>query len=320
MHIRLSSLLLVFALALFGGPASADTARVWLVVSKEHGVYKQAADTITSAFESGEKAYKLRISVLTLNEFANRTEGNDYLEEYPDLFVTVGTKAARRLAEFKHSSPVLHTLIPRAVFNEITKQNIEPQDRKRHTALFLDQPISRQLDLIHAALPTSRRIAVILGPTSQSQDNELRQTARNKVLTVDAAYIESVEQLLPALNRLLEENNVLLSVADPVVFNSNTIHHLLLTTYRQGVPVVGLSKAYTKAGALIAVYSTPEQIGKQASEMVLEMHKSNFQAVSMPQYPKYYSVSINQRVADSLGLHLETETAILRKLQASQGK
>jgi hypothetical protein len=46
-----------------------------------------------------------------------------------------------------------------------------------------------------------------------------------------------------------------------VVFNSQTAGSILTAAYRRQVPLTGFSPAYVKAGALLALYSTPAQVG-----------------------------------------------------------
>jgi ABC-type uncharacterized transport system substrate-binding protein len=208
---------------------------------------------------------------------------------------------------------VLHTLLPRHTYNEITRTATPAPRRGATSAIYLDQPLARQLELIRQALPVHRRLAAVLGPTSLDQLNELRTQAKNKGFELDIEKITEAEQLQPALHRLLDDHDVLLSLADSLVFNSGTIHHLLLTSYRYRVPVVGLSRSYVEAGALLAVYSSPEQIGRQAAEIVLGLSGAPL-ALPAPQYPKYFSVAVNSRVAGSLGLRLPEEAELERRL------
>jgi ABC-type uncharacterized transport system substrate-binding protein len=235
----------------------------------------------------------------------------------PLVVVSVGVEAARRVAQSNPSAPILHTLVPRATIAEILQRtrNGKPAGT-RDSAIYLDQPLGRRLDLIRAALPRHRRLAVLLGPTSQFLTGELRTAAAERGFQVALTALSKREQLLPALEDLLDDNDVLLSVADPLVYNSETIHHVLLTTYRYRVPVLGLSKAYVDAGALLAVYSTPEQIGQQVAQVLAALTRAGGHVLPAPAYPRQFQVSINRRVAASLDLTLDSETALQRKLEA----
>jgi ABC-type uncharacterized transport system substrate-binding protein len=227
------------------------------------------------------------------------------------LIVTVGTMAARAVKTAGPRTPILHTVIPRQVYGQLARTGT------RDSAIYLDQPFRLQLDLIRLALPRRDRLGVVLGPTSGALRDELRAAAKAKGFLLDIEQIESSQGLLSAINNVLEDNDVLLSVADPEVFNNHTIHHLLLSTYRHGVPVLGLSRAYVEAGALLAVYTTPEQIGTHIADVLLKLASTGQWTLPAPQPPRYFSVAVNRRVASALNLKLPDEAELLRKLQAT---
>lgn len=226
------------------------------------------------------------------------------------LIVTVGTPAARTVNKANPPVPVLYTLLPRQTYQQLTRA--APRD----SAIYLDQPLGRQLDLARAALPRATRVGVLSGPTTAGLLVELRTSAQSRGLQIVARDIGRADELLGALVRVLEESDVLLSLADPLVFNNHTTHHLLLTTYRHGVPVLGLSRSYVEAGALLAVYSTPEHIGRQIADVLLKLGFTGAPALPSAQPPRFFSVSVNRRVAAALGLTLPDEAELLRRLRA----
>lgn len=286
-------------------PAAAD---VLVILSKAEGAYVQVVDGLRAALaKRNGNAPPLIVTTVTDTNWRELARSGS--ARFP-LIVSVGTQAAREIAALDPPSLVLHTLVPRLAYQELAHAGVG-----NASAIFIDQPLARQLELIREALPDRRRVAVVLGPSSANQRQELRQQARQRGLQLETEQIGNADELLPALGRLLPDADVLLSVADPLIFNSNTIHHLLLTTYREQVPVIGLSRAYVEAGALVAVYSSPEQIGRQAGEVILAWPGGRAPLPS-PQYPRYFAVAVNARVAASLGLSIDDESSLLRRLQA----
>ena len=67
------------------------------------------------------------------------------------------------------------------------------------------------------------------------------------------------------------------------------------------------------AGAVAAVYSNAEDITKQAVH-ILERIIFDDAPLSVREYPKYYRISINKRVASSLGYRDLSENALHAKL------
>ncbi len=184
---------------------------------------------------------------------------------------------------------------------------------RRISAIYLDQPLFRQLDLIRQALPKSSRLGIVLGPESARDAERLQilSEARGLTLTVERAQRDTA--LYPALQRALADTDVLLALPDPYVSNPETAQNVLLTSFRQRVPVIGFSAAYVRAGALAAVFSSPAQIGTEAGEIARQVYRG--QVLGAAKYPRYFSVTINRQVANSLNLSLEDETTLRERLQ-----
>ena len=104
---------------------------------------------------------------------------------------------------------------------------------------------------------------------------------------------------------------------DATVYNNRTISNILLTAYHQRSPVVGFSPAYVKAGALLALYSTPAQVGQQAGEAARLGLATG--SLPPPAAPRHFRISTNPYVARSLGIQLEDPAVLHERLERSEG-
>lgn len=304
----LQLILVVLAWQAFGACLAADR-NVLVLLARDQAEYQEVAASLRQTL--AQAGQSIQVDVVTLTEGARRlSEG----AEAPDMIVTVGTQAAKLTALQHASMPILHTLLPRQAYLDLARGRSQDRTR-RHTAIYIDQPLRRQLNLVGFALPEHTRVAVILGPTTAPLENELVTAARDRDLDLQVRHLSAPTELIPLLNKVLEESDVLLSLPDPMVFNSGTLHHLLIATYHRRVPVVGFSRAFVEAGALLAVYSTPAQTGRQAAEIVQQTLRKPARTLPPPQYPKYFAVAVNRRVAASLGLDIPDEQALLNRLQ-----
>ncbi|MBU0592498.1 MAG: hypothetical protein KKH74_02050 [Gammaproteobacteria bacterium] len=282
----------------------AAPANIAIVLSDESAPYQDTASSLRVTLgQIGPQA--------VVNVHSQSGGKIDFSRENPDLIVAVGVSAAQELAAQNLSIPVLAVLIPRQAFEKIARQ----RDHKLFSAVFLDQPLARQMELIRLALPDRGRVGVVLGPDSLWAQKSLQAAASGAKLGLAVEKISAAEELLPALQRVLAESDVLLAVPEPLVFNKGTVQSLLLTTYRYQEPVIGFSHAYVKAGALASVHTTPEQVGRQAGEVVSRVLVSRPAWLPPPEYPKYFSVSVNYQVARSLGLSVSDEAVLLQKLK-----
>jgi ABC-type uncharacterized transport system substrate-binding protein len=209
-------------------------------------------------------------------------------------------------------------MIPRQSFEKLAPAAASGHN-PRLSALFIDQPLARQLDLVRRALPGKRQVGVILGPTSAALQNELKLRARERALNLNLAEVTDSAGIYAALQTVVHKSDVLLVVPDPVATNADTVYGLLLSSYRAQIPVVGFSEGLAKAGALVSVFSTARQQGDQGAEIAARV-LSGAGALPPPQYPKYFTVRTNPSVARSLGLRMEDEAALAAALAASAAK
>lgn len=283
--------------------------RIWVAMSEGGGAYAEAAAVLRT--ELGADIEIASDAWQTLFDDAQAP---------PDLIVTVGVAALdgtlERLARLEGAwlrTGVLAILLPQAVFNA-RQASVA---RRAFSAVVLDQPLGRQLALIRRALPERLRVGILPGPQTQPLLAGLQKeaAARGMALAV-APPVTAVESIYPALKSVLDDAQVILALPDPVVYNAASLQNLLLTTYRARVPLVAFSAAYVKAGATLALYSTPAQVARRGVEMARGWIAGR--GLPAPQSPREFSVAVNARVAASLGLALDDAAQIAEDLRRQE--
>lgn len=306
---------LALALLPWGATHAAGRAEVALVIDKTHPIYSELLESLERHLAQNPGA-RPAISVIALSATPAPKLFN-VSKKLPDLIVTVGTVAATQVAELDLPTPLLSVLIPKISFEEIKQQKNRGSAQTapaRISAIYLDQPLERQFDLIRLVLPKARHVSVLLGPGTRGYEQELLAIAASRKLQVHIRNVTENENPVTALDRLLDDSDVMLGIVDPLVFNRANAQNILLTTYHHRVPLIGISPGYVKAGALAAVHSTPAEIGQQLAEILESITDKSAARLPAPQYPKYFSVSVNSHVAQSLGIILDDEEALARKL------
>ncbi len=304
-------------------PSSA-TSTVAVVSSGAGEAYEQAAQALEPALtqalrQEGKAAVFVRMNV---QEGAAPFKP---VQPAPQLYIALGVQAcgqlARQNAASLNNAPVLCTLLPRQSF-EYLLRDTGRQVGSDFSALYLNQPLARQLDLIRLALPRARRVGVLLGvaPGTRQVEEQLAELARERGLRLTSARVDIGDPLFPGLKQVLDESDVLLALADPQIYNSHTIQNILLASFRAKVPMQAFSPAYARAGALLALYSTPEQIGTQVAMLArdaLVEQNGKVRGFGPPQHTQLFEVSVNAHVARSLGLQLDADVLAerLRRLE-----
>ena len=299
-----SPFLLLLLLLSLAGTARANEAAVLLVSSEHSTAYLEAAEAASVEL--------VRREVLQLTA----AELPSYRGPAPRLYVALGTEACGQLARMSVMAPVLCTLLPRASFERVLRETGRRAGAS-FSALYLNQPLGRQLDLVKLALPQARRVGVLWGADSVSNEPGLEAAAQARGLRVVGVTVRPEEPVFSGLKKILDESDVLLALADPQIYNSNSIQNILLASFRAQVPLLAFSPAYVRAGALMAVHSTPAQIGQQAG--LLARGVLTGQPLGPPQFPLQFEVSVNEHVARSLGLRLDAVSLAERLRRLERG-
>lgn len=181
------------------------------------------------------------------------------------------------------------------------------------SALFRDQPLSRQLALTRLLL-TDVRSAVMLADGGSPPLATLQAVRAGGL---ELAMVDVRETAWPAsLSRDLRFADVLLAHDDPSLYNQRTARSILLTSYRHGKAVVGPNQAFVQAGSLASVYTSYDQYLRQLSQAVAAFLRNG----SLPpaHYPREFRVAINRQVADSLNVATPSEEEAAQLLLAAE--
>jgi ABC-type uncharacterized transport system substrate-binding protein len=231
------------------------------------------------------------------------------------LIVVAGVRAAESVASIAGQSPVLAVLVPKDWYRKTGRQRLAGNEHRPVSAIYLDQPYERQARLIHLAFPNAKRVGVLVSAAQLAVSEDIGAALRAQGLTLVAEVLEPGQKLIEPLEKVLSMSDLMLAVPDPEVFNRNTAQSVLLTSYRYRDPVLGYSRSLARAGALLALYSSPAQVGRQAAELIVKQMETPSSHLPDPAHPRYFSVAVNQQVARSLGFELAPEAELERRLE-----
>lgn len=236
------------------------------------------------------------------------------------LVVTLGAKALRDAAQRATQSPawaqvpVLAALLPQSAW----RSGLAGLPRGS-SAIWLDQPVDRYVELIRQALPQRRRLGVLLGPTSSSLEPALDRATAARGLTAAKASVDApATDLFPALQGVLQGSDVLLALPDPALYNAESLQNILIATYRQRVPMLSYTAAHARAGATLALHTPLEEV---ASQLVRALRQFSAQGVlPAPEGPQGFSVVVNEQVARSLSLDLRSPAELQAAVRRAEGR
>ncbi len=306
---RLIPCLMVLFSLVFGQGAFA---RPLVVLSDNTASYQTVLETLIK--ESGNNLQSASVS---------------RLEQFPDLltsekreyYVAIGTRATDMLLrQLPADAPgIISTFIPRRSYQTLIEKHKDSPSVKagKITAIYLDQPYSRQLMLARLMMPKANTLGVAFSEASAIDLPLLQGALERTGFALEHIVLEEDRSPIKQLQPLLEDSDIFLTLPDKAVFNRTTAKWILYISYRQRVPLLGFSRKYVKAGAAAGVYSSPEQIGKQTGELIRALPKRKYK-LPASSYPSYFSVITNPSAAKNLRINLPSAPILERRLKEAE--
>ena len=273
------------------GPIScrADNLHVLVLLSDLSTPYQSLANALTKTLPASIQT--------TIKAQSDESTGM----EPADLIIAVGMKASLS-ALTQPSAPVLVVMIPKVGYDQLLDQTSAHKNTRVVSAIYFDQSLDQQLSFLRAAFPSQNRIGLLYSPSAHIDLAHLQQQVAEHGAALVAKPVLSSQTLFSTLDDLLGACDILLALPDNKIYNSSTIRNILLSSYRSEIPFIGLSRAYVTAGALGAIYSTPEQVSDQIAGAIQYFARTG--KLPEPQHPREFSIALNPDVARSLHIEL----------------
>lgn len=288
------------------------TYKALIILSDDKQPYQQVADTITSLGPS--------INIKTSSTDALKSKTAALLQPF-NLLIPVGSKAAAlSLQNAAPHSTLVATFLPSSSYQQLKqKYSSHITQRQLHlSAVFLDQPYSRQLALARIISPNAESIGVILGPDSSKGFYSLHQAARQHDFNLHSDTFNDEDNPVKRLQPIMDNSDIFLALPDQTVFNRTTAKWLLYMSLRKKVPLIAFSRNYVRSGALAAVISDPVQTGQHTAELITGLSATG--KLPAPQHSRYFSVVINQQTARQLQIQIPEQSIIEKMLVEEEQK
>ncbi len=231
-------------------------------------------------------------------EFSNVRQAIEKIKlEQHDAVITLGALAFdAAVTEFDDIPIVAGMILSKKKI--ITHQNT--------TGVSLELPVKIQFNWLKKFFPAVEDIGVLYNP-DQNQEIIDKATihARSIGLNLIAQPVSSPRDLPDALQKLSNSAEVLWSINDTVVLNRKTAKNILLFSFRNKIPFVGLSQSWVKAGAYYALDRNYQDIGVQCGEMVSKILAGITVDSIEPSYPRQNTYSLNTKTAKKMNIAIE---------------
>ena len=280
-HTLRAAIALCSCVALACGGAWASQ-RVLVVASSENAQFLQALQGVRDA------AGTLPVESMTLGITSESGLRSALQQSGRDTaIVTFGARAGSLVAQVSPPSPVTACLM----------LSTEPFLRTNNVqAVPIDLAAEQQVAWLKRLMPQVRTVGILYDPARDDKLVEsLAAALRRGGFTPVLDVVDAPAALPAALERLSKGVDALLAVPDAMVYNAQTSKGLLLFSFRYKLPLIGLSEAWVKAGALYALDWDYREVGGYCAQVAMrQLLGPRSSAAPVPARPR---VLVNLRTA-----------------------
>jgi putative tryptophan/tyrosine transport system substrate-binding protein len=288
-----------------GAPLNLAADFIVIVKSRDIEPYDLALKSFRRTLNN--KGYEPVVSEYVLPEGGREKENllADIRRREPRLIVTLGSAATSYISKAIKNIPVTFCM----VLNPLASGFIRSMNASGNnlTGASLDIPISAQFETLKAVLPSLKRIGVLYNPQeTEVIVQQARRTAKEMDLELVAIAVASEDKVPDALRSLNKNVDAIWSVADGTVFSSGS-QEFILYTLQNKIPFMGLSPAFAKAGALLALDADYQEIGSQCGGLAAKILGGESPSSLPTTIPQKSTLYVNLKTAETLGLKIPPE-------------
>jgi len=169
----------------------------------------------------------------------------------------------------------------------------------------MEYPLDTQFKWLKRFLPDAKTIGVIYNPEeNQERIDEANVYLNGMGFTLYSQKVNDPKEIPRALESLAKRVDVIWGMPDKVVYTTQTAKHILLFSYRNRIPFVGLSSAWVKAGALYALDWDYTDVGKDCGEITLEVLQGGKKVLFPPVTTDNVKYSLNLKAAERMKVEI----------------
>lgn len=271
--------------------------RVLVVISGGGEAYAEAAEGLRSVLKD------CSIETVDLSDPASSQLLEAKLNESGlDATVSVGTAALLAVTARPSAVPLISTMVLRG---EADRAAPPLAGRRTVAAVTLDVSLGQLLAKLQRVMPGRARLGIIRnsgrpGPALSL----LRAEAKQAGFSLDVRECSRADELLKVFLSFRNQVDFVWCPPDGSLFNSATVKALVLASVRSGLPIVGFSENFVRAGAAVGIYPDYEDVGRQTGDLVRRIVEGRSSALAS-ELPESLRVAVNQRILRVLGVHLK---------------
>ncbi|MBF0620181.1 MAG: hypothetical protein HQL19_08445 [Candidatus Omnitrophica bacterium] len=205
------------------------------------------------------------------------------------VLVAVGTSMAKIAQKAGMGMPIVFTMVLGPDRSGVVPPGIS-----------MDIPYAVKLKEASDILGRKIRAGVIYSENSLQEVEKIKDGCVKAGCELSSVKVEGEKDFPDAVAQIMKDSDVILMIADSKIYFPRSVEFLLGEALKNKVPVIGLSAAYTKAGALLAFDCDYTDLGRQTADVVLDILNGKVPTASAD--PERVVYSVNIQVAKRIGV------------------
>lgn len=268
---------------------------IFIVANSHEEPYRLAMEGFKSQLTS---SYQIEFTEFYLDRDADAAGvlSESIKKQKPGLIFSLGGEATNIALQATSSIPIVATLI---------LKSLAFKQAPNLTGVYLNYPLSIQFQWLKKFFPGQTKIAVFFNRQENADTiREALQLTGQQGLQLIPIAVESPKELPFALDQLKNNVEVLLAIPDEIAMSAKTVKEVLLASFRNRVPLVGLSDNWVKSGALYALSWDYQDLGRQCALQSDKLLKgASIRDVPL-EYPRKATYSVNTKIAEHMNMDI----------------
>lgn len=278
---RYSPAVLLFVLLLFI-PSPVRAAKVLIVGDMQYALVADVAAEIQLSLRSQAAEYAISEVRGRLGAVVEREDAR--------IVVALGMDAVTEALLLPPAIAVVYGLVV-----------VPPENgRPNVTGVYMSPPVSEYVSTVRRYLPAIAKVSVV---GSRIMMKSLLSGDPDQVAVY---HVDNSSDLVDAVDRLVDTRALLL-LPDANLLTAPVMSNVYLFSFRKNVPLLGISEANVKQGALFALVFDPKAVSRQIGEKVQTI-LDGVAATEIPASPPgRYNLYINSNTARKMGIEIPDE-------------
>ncbi len=288
--------LLLIVVCIVGVTDPVSGGNVVVIKSADVDAYRQAIKGLKKVLHGHHKIVK------ELDMEGDFDLGREFVKEIkekikPDLILAVGIWALQVVADQKLNIPTVYAMV-------LNPPSVPGARAKNITGASMNVPVDLTIGLFKELGPKIRRVGAIFNKGKTGYLVEEAETeAKRQGLGLEARAIRSPGEAIQAIDSLRGKIDILWILPDATILAPVVVQYMLLFSYRNKVPILGLSERQARMGAVLSLsFGSSQDIGRQAGELA----KLILEGKTMPEYTmaEHVKLAVNFKAARKLELEI----------------